>query len=120
MNNLAIIPYIGMHALQIQNVKREVVKKASINELNSEMNDSKVVANETGIINNNNDNNDSNNSNNSNNNNNNNNDINNSNETTYTNDYNDLTANKSNAGTDISNLPEPATIDTDNYGSQLD
>ena len=38
MNNLAIIPYIGMHALQIQNVKRNVVKKASINELNTEQN----------------------------------------------------------------------------------
>jgi hypothetical protein len=34
MNNLAISPYIGMHALQIQNVKREVVKKVSISELN--------------------------------------------------------------------------------------
>lgn len=34
MNNIAISPYIGMHALQIQNVKRNVVKKASINELN--------------------------------------------------------------------------------------
>jgi hypothetical protein len=29
MNNLAISPYIGMHALQIQNVKRNVVKKAN-------------------------------------------------------------------------------------------
>jgi hypothetical protein len=38
MNNLAIIPYVGMHALQIQNVKRNVVKKASINELNGEIN----------------------------------------------------------------------------------
>jgi|688.fasta_scaffold110412_1 hypothetical protein len=34
MNNIAVSPYIGMHALQIQNVKRNVVKKASINELN--------------------------------------------------------------------------------------
>jgi hypothetical protein len=34
MNNIAIIPYIGMHALQIQNVQRNVVKKANINELN--------------------------------------------------------------------------------------
>jgi len=34
MNNIAISPYIGMHALQIQNVKRDVVKKASISELN--------------------------------------------------------------------------------------
>ena len=34
MNNIAVSPYIGMHALQIQNVKRNVVKKASVNELN--------------------------------------------------------------------------------------
>ena len=113
MNNLAITPYIGMHALQIQNVKRDVVKKASINELNSEMNDSKV-ANDIGLNNNDNNNND----NNSNSNNNSN------TETTYTNDSNDLTANKSNgninAGTDISNLPEPAAINNDNFGSQID
>jgi hypothetical protein len=37
MNNIAILPYICMHALQIQNVKRNVVKKASITELNSEI-----------------------------------------------------------------------------------
>ena len=34
MNNLAILPYICLHALQIQNVKRNVVKKVSIDELN--------------------------------------------------------------------------------------
>ena len=34
MNNIAVLPYIGLHALQIQNVKRNVSKKASINELN--------------------------------------------------------------------------------------
>ena len=34
MNNLAILPYISLHALQIQNVKRDVVKKININELN--------------------------------------------------------------------------------------
>jgi hypothetical protein len=34
MNNLAILPYIGLHALQIQNIKRDVVKKTSINDLN--------------------------------------------------------------------------------------
>jgi hypothetical protein len=39
INNLAIAPYIGMHALQIQNVKRNIAKKASINELNNEKND---------------------------------------------------------------------------------
>jgi hypothetical protein len=38
MNNIAISPYIGMHALQIQNVKRDVVKKASISELNVQPN----------------------------------------------------------------------------------
>jgi len=37
MNNLAISPYIGMYALQIQNVKRNVVKKVSINELNNQV-----------------------------------------------------------------------------------
>ena len=36
MNNIAVVPYIGMHALQIQNIKRNVVKKASIQELNNE------------------------------------------------------------------------------------
>lgn len=36
MNNIAISPYITLHALQIQNVKRNVVKKVSINELNNE------------------------------------------------------------------------------------
>ena len=37
MNNAAILPYICMHALQIQNVKRDVVKKVSITELNQEI-----------------------------------------------------------------------------------
>jgi hypothetical protein len=37
MNNIAISPYIGLHALQMQNVKRNVVKKVSINELNNEV-----------------------------------------------------------------------------------
>jgi len=31
MNNIAIMPYIGLHALQIQNVKRNVAKKATKN-----------------------------------------------------------------------------------------
>ena len=35
MNNLAIIPHIAMHALQLQNVKRVVVKKRDIKELNN-------------------------------------------------------------------------------------
>ena len=34
MNNIAISPYIGMYALQNQNIKRNVAKTASINELN--------------------------------------------------------------------------------------
>jgi hypothetical protein len=35
MNNLAILPYICLHALQIQNIKRDVVKKVSIENLNT-------------------------------------------------------------------------------------
>jgi len=34
MNNIAISPYIAMYALQIQNVKRNVAKTASIDVLN--------------------------------------------------------------------------------------
>jgi hypothetical protein len=37
MNNIAVLPYIGLHALQIQNVKRNTTKKVSINELNNEV-----------------------------------------------------------------------------------
>ena len=37
MNNAAILPYIGLHALQIQNVKRNTTKKVSINELNNQV-----------------------------------------------------------------------------------
>ena len=33
MNNLAISPYIGMHILQLQNIKRDSTKKIPINEL---------------------------------------------------------------------------------------
>lgn len=32
MNNLAILPYIAMHGLQLQNIKRETVKKIDISE----------------------------------------------------------------------------------------
>jgi len=39
MNNLAILPYICMHALQIQNVKRNVAKKISIDNLNKNENE---------------------------------------------------------------------------------
>ena len=35
MNNIAITSYIALHALQIQNVKRDVVKKVSIQSLNN-------------------------------------------------------------------------------------
>jgi len=38
MNNIAILPYISMFGLQMQNIKRNIVKKASIDELNSEIN----------------------------------------------------------------------------------
>ena len=34
MNNIAISPYIAMHALQIQNIKRKTAKKHDIKELN--------------------------------------------------------------------------------------
>jgi len=37
MNNIAVLPYIGLHALQIQNVKRNTAKKVSINEINNEV-----------------------------------------------------------------------------------
>ena len=36
MNNAAISPYIAMHALQLQNVKRNTVKKMDISQLNHE------------------------------------------------------------------------------------
>lgn len=43
MNNLAIIPYIGLHALQIQNVKRDVAKKIDINNLNIQNNSNETI-----------------------------------------------------------------------------
>jgi len=51
MNNAAILPYIGMHALQIQNVKRDVVKKASISELNKEIIHPKETHNDIEVVN---------------------------------------------------------------------
>ena len=36
VNNLAISPYISMHMLQLQNIKRDVTKKLSVNELKSQ------------------------------------------------------------------------------------
>jgi hypothetical protein len=35
MNNMAITPYIGLHILQIQNIKRNVVKKIDIQGLDA-------------------------------------------------------------------------------------
>ena len=43
MNNVAVLPYIGLHALQIQNVKRNTAKKVSINELNSNVVEGEVI-----------------------------------------------------------------------------
>ena len=36
MNNIAILPHIAKHALQNQNIKRNMVKMADISELNDE------------------------------------------------------------------------------------
>ena len=52
MNNLAISPYIGMYALQMQNVKRNTAKKHSIHELNvgvKKMEEERNVENTTNI-----------------------------------------------------------------------
>jgi hypothetical protein len=46
MNNIAVLPYIGLHALQIQNVKRNVSKKVSINELNNEV----IIIENTNVV----------------------------------------------------------------------
>lgn len=93
MNNAAILPYIGMHALQIQNVKRNVVKKASIKELNNEIvhiEPQEELYNQDNIQDSNQDN------------------IQDSNQ-----------ENLVDNGTDINNLPEPASFEN-NIGSQLD
>jgi hypothetical protein len=45
MNNIAITPHIFMYALQQQNVKREVVKKHNISELNKQSDFNKVSEN---------------------------------------------------------------------------
>ena len=51
MNNIAIAPYIGMYALQNQNIKRNVAKTASVTELNkSEIIDENIIIDNT-IIN---------------------------------------------------------------------
>ena len=56
MNNAAISPHIFMYALQIQNVKRNVVKKVSIDNLNKNDKDNKenIDTNNNNVINNNN------------------------------------------------------------------
>ena len=46
MNNIAVLPYIGLHALQIQNVKRNTAKKVSINELNNEV----IIIENTNVV----------------------------------------------------------------------
>jgi hypothetical protein len=47
MNNTAILPHIAMHALQLQNIKREVVKKHDIQELNKSVHASTADKEET-------------------------------------------------------------------------
>lgn len=49
MNNFAIAPYIGMYALQIQNVKRNTSKKHSINELNTKPIEDNIVVEERNV-----------------------------------------------------------------------
>ena len=105
MNNLAILPYICLHALQIQNIKRDVVKKLNITELNKkeviEAADKEDIFNN--INNNDNTKNDSNN-----NTKNDHNNYNNSNDKTITNE-----------STNIDNLPEPEPIFNNNIGTEL-
>lgn len=59
MNNLAITPYICLHALQIQNVKRDVAKKINITELDKnniiDQVEKEELVNNVQIINNSND-----------------------------------------------------------------
>jgi len=95
MNNIAVTPYICMHALQIQNVKRNIAKKASIQELNNEFINNVQTQEELNNVNSQ--------INNNNNNNNNNNDNDNDNDTNQT---------------MIDNLPQPINIDN-NIGSEI-
>ncbi len=94
MNNAAILPYIGMHALQIQNVKRNVVKKASIKELNNEIvqpleTPDELLTNQHNV-----------------------------NQDTQDNNQDYMQDNLVDQGTNIDNLPEPASFDN-NHGSEL-
>jgi len=91
MNNLAILPYICLHALQIQNVKRDVAKKININELNKS--EIVVPVDKEDLTNNNNNNNNNNNSN-----------------------HDEL--NEINESTNINDLPQPL-YSTDNVGAEL-
>lgn len=43
MNNLAILPQIAMYGLQIQNVKRNVAKKASLDELKTKTSSQEII-----------------------------------------------------------------------------
>ena len=46
MNNISIIPYIFMHLLQLQNIKRNVVKKINIDKLNEKVSESEKNKNQ--------------------------------------------------------------------------
>jgi len=56
MNNIAITPYIAMHVLQLQNIKRDVVKKADIKDVYNDETEISEVNNENNEINENNNN----------------------------------------------------------------
>ena len=43
VNNLAISPYISMHILQLQNIKRDVAKKISLDVLKSRVTDDPII-----------------------------------------------------------------------------
>jgi hypothetical protein len=91
MNNIAILPYITLHALQIQNVKRNVAKKVSINELNNEIiypDDSNTNSNENI-------------------------------ETNTKNINTNVDTNITNITTQIDGLPEPTSLDNSNIGSEI-
>ena len=90
MNNAAITPYICMHALQIQNVKRNVAKKASIKELNHEI--YQPIETQEEIIQQNNEN--------------------------VNQEINDNNDNNDNNRTNIVNLPEPIINET-GFGSEI-
>jgi hypothetical protein len=100
MNNLAILPYICLHALQIQNIKRDVVKKLNITELNK--NEVIEQADKEDIFNNSNNNDTKTGSNND------------------SNNYNNFNnKNVTNESTNIDNLPEPEPVFNNNIGTEL-